>query len=59
MARALTNQGELDAGFAQRVREREKYSTMVLDQNIAFPHTKEYAVKINIGNGCISRYVKR
>ena len=37
MARALTNQGELDAGFAQRVREREKYSTMVLDQNIAFP----------------------
>lgn len=40
MVRSLTNQGDLDAGFAQRVREREKYSTMVLDQNIAFPHTK-------------------
>lgn len=51
MARALTNQGELDAGFAQRVREREKYSTMVLDQNIAFPHTKNMLSKLTLAMG--------
>ena len=58
MARALTNQGELDAGFAQRVREREKYSTMVLDQNIAFPHTKNMLSKLTLAMGVFPDMLK-
>ena len=58
MARALTNQGELDAGFAQRVREREKYSTMVLDQNIAFPHTKNMLSKLILAMGVFPDMLK-
>lgn len=58
MARALTNQEELDAGFAQRVREREKYSTMVLDQNIAFPHTKNMLSKLTLAMGVFPDMLK-
>ena len=58
MARALTNQGELDAGFAQRAREREKYSTMVLDQNIAFPHTKNMLSKLTLAMGVFPDMLK-
>ena len=58
MARALTNQGELDAGFAQRVRERKKYSTMVLDQNIAFPHTKNMLSKLTLAMGVFPDMLK-
>lgn len=58
MARTLTNQGELDAGFAQRVREREKYSTMVLDQNIAFPHTKNMLSKLTLAMGVFPDMLK-
>ena len=58
MVRALTNQGELDAGFAQRVREREKYSTMVLDQNIAFPHTKNMLPKLTLAMGVFPDMLK-
>lgn len=58
MARSLTNQGELDAGFAQRVREREKYSTMVLDQNIAFPHTKNMLSKLTLAMGVFPDMLK-
>ena len=58
MARALTNQGELDAGFSQRVREREKYSTMVLDQNIAFPHTKNMLSKLTLAMGVFPDMLK-
>ena len=58
MVRALTNQGELDAGFAQRVREREKYSTMVLDQNIAFPHTKNMLPKLTLAMGVFPDMIK-
>ena len=58
MVRALTNQGELDAGFAQRVREREKYSTMVLDQNIAFPHTKNMLPKLTLAMGVFPDILK-
>ena len=57
-ARALTHQGELDAGFAQRVREREKYSTMVLDQNIAFPHTKNMLSKLTLAMGVFPDMLK-
>ena len=58
MVRTLTNQGELDAGFAQRVREREKYSTMVLDQNIAFPHTKNMLPKLTLALGVFHNMLK-
>lgn len=58
MARVLTNQGELDAGFAKRVREREKYSTMVLDQNIAFPHTKNMLPKLTLAMGVFPDMLK-
>lgn len=58
MVRSLTNQGELDAGFAQRVREREKYSTMVLDQNIAFPHTKNMLPKLTLALGVFPNMLK-
>lgn len=58
MVRSLTNQGELDAGFAQRIREREKYSTMVLDQNIAFPHTKNMLPKLTLALGVFPNMLK-
>ena len=58
MVRALTNQGELDAGFAQRVREREKYSTMVLDHNIAFPHIKNMLPKLTLAMGVFPDMLK-
>lgn len=51
MAETLTSQGELDAGFAQRVARREKYSTMILNQNIAFPHTKNLLPKLTLALG--------
>lgn len=58
MVRSLTNQGELDAGFAQRIREREKYSTMVLDQNIAFPHTENMLPKLTLALGVFPNMLK-
>lgn len=58
MVRSLTNHGELDAGFAQRIREREKYSTMVLDQNIAFPHTKNMLPKLTLALGVFPNMLK-
>lgn len=51
MAKSLICQGELDAGYAKRVAEREEYSTMILDQNIAFPHTKNLLSKLTLGLG--------
>ena len=58
MVRSLTDQGELDAGFAQRIREREKYSTMVLDQNIAFPHTENMLPKLTLALGVFPNMLK-
>lgn len=51
MAKALMRQGELDLDFDIRVREREKYSTMVLDENIAFPHAKNLVPELTLGLG--------
>lgn len=51
MAKSLICQGELDAGYAKRVAKREEYSTMILDQNIAFPHTKNLLPKLTLGLG--------
>ncbi len=58
MVISLTNQGELDAGFSQRVREREKRSTMVLDRNIAFPHTKNMLSKLTLALGVFPEMLK-
>lgn len=58
MVISLTNQGELDAGFSQRVREREKRSTMVLERNIAFPHTKNMLSKLTLALGVFPEMLK-
>ncbi len=39
MVASLTEQGEVDEGFAQRLREREKLGTMAFDHAVAIPHT--------------------
>ena len=51
MAETLTKQGELDEGFADRVEKREQYSTMILNQHIAFPHTKNLLSKLTLALG--------
>ena len=40
------------------MREREKYSTMVLDQNIAFPHTKNMLSKLTLAMGVFPDMLK-
>ena len=51
MAETLMSQGELDTEFAYRVEKREKYSTMILNQNIAFPHTRNMLPKLSLALG--------
>nr|WP_300306600.1 PRD domain-containing protein [uncultured Anaerostipes sp.] len=51
MAETLMSQGELDTEFADRVEKREKYSTMILNQNIAFPHTRNMLPKLSLALG--------
>lgn len=51
MAKALMRRGELDLDFDVRVREREKYSTMILDENIAFPHAKNLVPELTLALG--------
>lgn len=51
MANELISQGEIDDGFSERIRQREKYSTMILDQNIAFPHAKNMLSKLALALG--------
>ena len=43
MVAALTEQGQLDEGFAERLREREKLGSMAFDHDIAIPHVVQYA----------------
>ncbi len=43
MVVALTDAGQLDGGFLERLREREKQGTMVFDHDVAIPHTVQYA----------------
>ena len=43
MIRALTDAGQLDEGFAERLREREKLGNMAFDHGVAIPHTVQYA----------------
>ncbi|MBQ9493264.1 MAG: HTH domain-containing protein [Oscillibacter sp.] len=43
MVRALTEQGQLDEGFLNRLREREKLGTMVFDHGVAIPHVVQRA----------------
>lgn len=39
MVASLVRQGEVDEGFARRLREREKMGTMAFDHAVAIPHT--------------------
>ena len=43
MVERLTESGQGDDGFAQRLRERERKGTMVFDHSIAIPHSVQYA----------------
>ena len=43
MIRALTDAGQLDEGFSERLREREKLGSMAFDHDVAIPHTIQYA----------------
>lgn len=43
MVRALTDAGQLDEGFLERLREREKLGSMAFDHDVAIPHTLQYA----------------
>ncbi len=43
MAARLTESGQVDDGFAQRLRERERKGTMVFDHSVAIPHSIQYA----------------
>ncbi|MBQ9345724.1 MAG: HTH domain-containing protein [Oscillibacter sp.] len=43
MVRELTEQGQVDEGFAARLREREQQGTMVFDHAVAIPHTTQSA----------------
>lgn len=43
MIDVLTKAGDLDEGFKERIKCREKKSSMIFDQFIAFPHTINYA----------------
>lgn len=51
MATTLIMQGELDKDFAERIHQREQYSTMILDQYVAFPHTKNMLNKLTLALG--------
>lgn len=39
----LENEGHLDSGFKERIREREEKSSMIFEDTVAFPHTINYA----------------
>lgn len=41
----LTDEGQLDDGFASRLQEREEKGTMVFDRGVAMPHSVQYAVE--------------
>lgn len=43
MVSALTEQGQVDEGFAERLRERERMGTMAFDRAVAIPHTVQRA----------------
>lgn len=43
MVRALTDAGQLDEGFLERLREREKLGTMVFDHDVVIPHVIQKA----------------
>ena len=43
MVRALTDAGQFDGGFMERLREREKLGAMAFDHGVAIPHVIQYA----------------
>lgn len=42
MVDRLTEDGQLDEGFLERLRERERRGTMVFDHSVAIPHSVQY-----------------
>ncbi len=51
MIKILRSQGDLDDGFAERLREREKTSSMILQQHVAFPHAMNHISKLTLALG--------
>lgn len=43
MVSSLAEQGQVDGGFAQRLREREQKGSMAFDRGVAIPHTVQKA----------------
>lgn len=43
MVASLTEKGQVDEGFAQRLREREEKGSMAFDRGVAIPHTVQKA----------------
>lgn len=43
MAASLTRDGQVDAGFHDRIRRREQKGTMVFEHAVAIPHSVQYA----------------
>ena len=43
MAEALMDQGQVDEGFLDRLRQREKIGSTVFDRAVAIPHSVQYA----------------
>jgi len=51
MIRLLHSQGDLDDHFTERLQEREKVSSMILQQHVAFPHTFNKIPKLTLALG--------
>ena len=51
MVSVLNSEGKLDDGFRERVRNREEQSTMILNENVAFPHTRNQVSKLTLALG--------
>ncbi|MCQ2492780.1 MAG: PRD domain-containing protein [Lachnospiraceae bacterium] len=51
MIRVLQSQNDLDEEFIPRLREKEKTSSMILQQHVAFPHTMNKVSKLTLALG--------
>lgn len=59
MVSSLTQSGQVDEGYAERLRERERKGTMVFDHSVAIPHSIQYASdKLMLAVGVFSEAVQ-
>lgn len=59
MVRRLVEIGQLDEGFADRLRERERKGTMVFDHSVAIPHSIQYATdRLSLSIGVFAQPVR-